>query len=60
MLLRTITPIFKLKFDIDDIEFIHKGDYDGAEYKISLKHHGQVSLAYLNGNYEKNITIVEN
>jgi len=49
MNLRKIIPIFNFKFDNVDIEFIHTGEYDGAKYNINLKHHGQVSLAYLNG-----------
>ncbi len=52
MNLRIIIPIFKFKFDGADKEFSHEGEYDGAEYNISLKHHGQVSLAYLNGDEE--------
>ena len=56
MNIRKIIPIFKFEFEHKGTEFAHIGNFDGAEYNISLKYHGKVSLAYLNGNYEKKIT----
>lgn len=50
MLLRKIIPIFKFKFENGATEFTYKGNFDKAEYEISLKHYGYVSRAYLNGN----------
>lgn len=48
ILKRSITPIFNFKFEGDDDEFTCSGDYNGANYTVSLKHHGPISLAEIN------------